>query len=377
MVQATFPNNLNVESASAGFVLQLNAAASAVNYATYVPGTDTIGGLAVDSQGNSYVTGGTSETTLPVSSNAYQKTIKSGANCTCNSGFIVKLNATGTTIPAATYLEGTPSTGNEGTSFGGIVLDSNSNVFVGGMTGSTDFPLVDPFISLWVYGESAWDMVLAEMSPDLSSVLFGSFLSSTDQSFPASQFAALTVDSQNNLIVTGLTLTTDFPTTPGSYEQTPPTQAGHAFIAKLDMATPAPSVCPDSWNVNFGSVNAKQSSTQVVHVTNCGNGPLTISSFASSASTVAVKQSCGTIQPGSVCPISLVYTPVNNFTLGGTLTLTDNAVISPQVIQFSGQGIAPQLNPWSGTVNFGHLLVNTSGVGNQLFFQTRETLRSL
>ena len=368
VIQPTFPNDLSVQNASAGFVLQLNATASAINYATYVPGTDTIGGLAIDGQGNSYVAGGTSETTLPVSGNAYQKTIKSGANCTCNSGFIVKLNAMGTSIPAATYLEGTPTTGNEGTSFGGIVLDSNSNVFVGGMTGSTDFPLVDPFVSLWVYGEAVSDMVLAEMSPDLSSLLFGSFLSSTDQVFPASQFSALTVDSQNNLIVTGLTLTTDFPTTPGSYEPTPPTQAGHAFVAKLDLATAAASVCPDSWSVTFGSVNAKQSNTQVVHVTNCGDGPLTIASFVSSASTVAVQQSCGTIQPGTVCPISLTYTPVDSSALAGMLTLTDNTVISPQVIQFSGQGIAPQINPSSGTVNFGHLLVNTTGVATQLLF---------
>lgn len=105
VVQPTFPNNTNVQNPSAGFALQLNATASAINYATYIPGTDTIGGLAADKLGNSYVTGVTSEANLPVSSNAYQKTIKAGANCTCNSGFILELNGTGTSIVAATYLK--------------------------------------------------------------------------------------------------------------------------------------------------------------------------------------------------------------------------------------------------------------------------------
>jgi hypothetical protein len=368
VVQATFPNSTSVENPSAGFVLQLNAAASAINYATYVPGTDTIGGFAVDKVGDTYVTGGTSETNLPVSSNAYQKTMKAGPNCTCNSGFILELNGTGTSVLAATYLEGTPGI-NGGTDFTGMAVDSNSNIYVGGMTASTDFPMMDSFIGLWVSGNSALDMVVAEMKPDLSSLLFGSFLSSTDQVFAASTFSAITVDNQDHPIVVGQTATTDFPTTPGSFQPTPPTQAYHGFIAKLDMATAAPSVCFDSWNVNFGSVNAQQSSTQTVHLTNCGNAPLSVTSQISSAQTVTVQDSCGTVQPGAACAISLTYTPIDNSGLVGTLTFTDNAVISPQVVQLSGQGVAPHLSPSTGSFDFGHLLVNTSGAGNQFVFQ--------
>lgn len=368
VVQPTFPNNANASGATAGFVLQLSNNASAISYATYVLGTDTVGGLAVDVQGDSYVTGNTSESNLPVSANAYQKTLKTGQNCTCNSGFILELNGTGTSVLAATYLEGTPALGNEGTNFTGIALDSHSNVYVGGMTGSTDFPLVDPFISLWVYGESAWDMVIAGMSPDLSSLQFGSFLSSTDQVFPGSEFSAIAIDSQNNLIVTGETLTTDFPTTSGAFEPLPPTQARHGFVAKLNMATAAPSVCLDTWGVNFGLVSAKTSNTQTVNLTNCGNAALNLTSLTSSVATVRATQTCGTIAAGSVCPIHVTYTPRDSSVMTGTLTLKDNAVISPQIVGLSGQGIAPQLSPSSGSIDFGHLLVNTSGVANALFF---------
>jgi hypothetical protein len=367
VIQPTFPNPPS-ENASAGFVLQINATASAINYATYVTGTDTIGGLAVDKVGNSYLTGGTSETNLPVSSNAYQKAIKAGQNCTCNSGFILKLNGSGTAVVAATYLEGTPASGNEGTSFSGIALDSHSNVFVGGSSASTDFPLADPFVSLWVYGESLGDMVLAEMNPDLSSLTFGSFLSSTDQTFPASEFSAIAVDHQDKLLVVGETLTTDFPTTQGSYQPTPPAQTRNNFVLKIDMATPAPSVCPDSWSIDFGQVAAGTSNTLVLHLKNCGNSALHLASIVSSAPSVAAKNSCGGIAAGTICQVSLTFAPKDSSLVTGTLTLNDDAVISPQMISFSGQGVAPQLSPSSDSFNFGHLLVNTSGSRNTLFF---------
>ncbi len=367
VIQPTFPNSLSVENASAGFVLQINGTASAITYSTYIPGTDSIGGFAVDSQGNSYVTGGTSETNLPVSNNAYQKTLKAGQGCTCNSGFILKLNGSGTSVLAGSYLEGTPlEPYNLGTRFMGLAVDSHSNVFVGGVTGAPDFPLANPFTGILVSNAS---MVLAEMPSDLTSLLFGSFLSSTDQIFPSSTFAGIAVDHQDHLLVVGQTSTTDFPTTPGSFQATPPSRASHAFVVSFDMASPSPSVCLDSWSVSFGSVIAKQSNTQVVHVTNCGNAPLSIASITSSSATVTAQQTCGSsIQPGVVCSLSVVYTPKDSSALAGTLTLTDNAQIATQVIQFSGQGTAPQLTPSTGSFNFGHLLVNTAGAGVQLGF---------
>lgn len=356
VIAPTFPSSPEIGSPTAGFVLQLNNIASAINYATYVPGTDIIGGFAIDSTGDSFLTGQTSETTLPVSSNAYQKTIIPGQECTCDSGFILELDGAGKKVLAATYLQSI--SGNGGTYFLAIALDSHSNVYLGGITGSPDFPLQNPFVSLIEYTESAAEMVLAGMSSDMSTLLFGSFLSSTDQSPAGSIFSGLTVDNQDNLIVTGGTQATDFPTTSGAFQTVPPAQGNHPFIAKLNMAIPAPSVCLDSWSVNFGQVLIGTSITQTVHLTNCGNAALNLVSLISSAPAVTAGETCGAIQPASVCPISLTFTPTNAAPVGGTVTLNDNAVISPQIIGFSGQGVSSQnfdmsSNPSSATITAG------------------------
>jgi Abnormal spindle-like microcephaly-assoc'd, ASPM-SPD-2-Hydin len=362
VVQPSFPNNLNNTNPNAGFVLQLNDAASSINYATYVPGTDWLLGMAADGSANLYLTGPTGETNLPASVNAYQRTIQPNQV----SGYIVRMNGNGTEILDATYLEGT-----SGASFSGIALDGESHVFVGGMTTSTDFPLVDPFTSLWVFGISNADMVLAELSPDLSSLLFGSFLSSTDQTYSAPQFSGLAVDSKGNLLVVGETLATDFPTTSNSFEPTVqgrPGQYQRGFIAKLDMAVTAPSFCPASWSLNFGDVAAKHSATQVLNLTNCGNATLDLKSIISSAATVTTAGSCATVGAGATCPISVKYAPRDSSFTSATLTFDDDTAISPQTISVSGQGVAPQLSPSTGSFSFGHLLVNTVGAGDSLHF---------
>lgn len=134
------------------------------------------------------------------------------------------------------------------------------------------------------------------------------------------------------------------------------------------MATAAPSVCFDQWSIDFGSVAAKQSSSKTLNLTNCGNAPLSVTSLNSSSSTVTVQNTCGAIQPGSTCALTLKFSPIDSSQLAGTLTFSDNAVISPQTVQVLGQGQGPALSPTSGTFDFGHLLVNTSGVPTAISF---------
>jgi hypothetical protein len=181
VIQGAFPNATNSTNPQAGFILQLNSTASAINFASYLPGTDSGAGMAVDTAGNYYVAGYSAETNLPVSSNAYQKMLgPAPCNC-CYAGYIMKVNPKAAAVLAATYLNG-PSGG--GSRLTGVALDSHNNVFVEG-TGATAFPMKNPFVTQWESGTFAVDMVLAELSPDLSSLLFSSFLNPTDESMLA------------------------------------------------------------------------------------------------------------------------------------------------------------------------------------------------
>lgn len=370
VVSPQFPNAyVNVENPSAGFLLQLNPTASAINFATYLPGTDYGFGLAVDTAGNFYVTGGTQETNLPVSSNAYQKAPVTNSFGQTEGAYVIVLNPQATAVAGATYL-GAGAAGGYG--FRAIALDSHNNIYLGGYAESQGFPLQDPFVTEYEYTGSTADMVLAEVSPDLSTLEFGSFFSATTGVFAGSGFAGLAIDQSNNLIVAGTTDSSSFPTTSDSFEpQLPPpvnplSVPQHSFVAKFNMSTPAPAVCFNSFSVSFGNVNANSSGNQTVNVTNCGNAPLTISSVSSSDPTVVASQTCGQVAAGSSCATTLTFTPVSSLATSGTVTFNTNAATLPQSVSFTGQGIASQIVASPNPLAFGHYLVGSAAVNETL-----------
>jgi hypothetical protein len=369
VVAPQFPNAyVNVENPSAGFVLQLNPTASAINFASYLPGTDYGGGLAVDTKGNFYVTGGTQETNLPVSSNAYEKAPAKISDGQIEGAYVLVLNSHATAVIGATYV-GAGAVGGYG--FSAIALDSHDNIFIGGYAEGQSYPLLNPFVTEYEFTDSIADMVLAELSPDLSSLEFSTFLSSVDSSFGGSSFSGIAVDKSNDLIAIGTTQSRNFPTTSGSFEpQLPSTTSNeiyqHSFVTKFDMATPAPAVCLNTFSVSFGNVNANSSSTQTLNVTNCGNAALDITSIASTDPTVAATASCASVAPGAVCPVSLVFTPISSKATSGTVTLSDNAQTIPQTVSFAGQGVAPKIVANANPLSFGHVLIGASAVDQVL-----------
>ena len=375
-LQPVFPNQT---SGVAGFLLQLNSTATALNYATYLPGTDSAAGLAVAGDGSLYVAGFTQELNLPVSANAYDKALVQGPDCICGGGYILKLDSLAKTVIAATYLDGTSTAQNEGAALLGISLDSHSNVVVGGLTSTTAFPLKNPFVSQSEISSSDVDLVVAELSSDLSALLFSSFLNATT-GFPyaGSLFTALALDPTDHVILAGTTYVNSFPTTPGSFEPQLPAQPGnsttsHAFLASLNLATPAPSVCLNSWYVNFGLVPMQTTGSQSLTLFNCGNAALHLTSYLSSFSPVAATGTCSDVAAGATCTIQLSFTPVNSASISGQMTLTDDAAIPTQIITFEGQGLASQLVPNPTSINFGHLLVGTQGAAVPVYLANAGT----
>ncbi|HEX5891174.1 MAG TPA: SBBP repeat-containing protein [Pyrinomonadaceae bacterium] len=96
-------------------------------------GNDTAFGIAVDSQGNAYVTGTTNALNFPTTAGSFK------ATSTNFGSFISKLNATGSALVYSTYL----STNNGSTNARAIAVDSSGNAYVTGSTSGSDFPTVN------------------------------------------------------------------------------------------------------------------------------------------------------------------------------------------------------------------------------------------
>jgi len=100
------------------------------------------------------------------------------------------------------------------------------------------------------------------------------------------------------------------------------------------------------------------SPSQQATLTNTGNQPVTISNIAATAPFSQINNCPSTLQVGSDCQINVAFTPTDKGTVGGTLSVTDNAVGSPQQVTLSGTGTSVALSPTA--INFGNEKVGTS-----------------
>jgi uncharacterized repeat protein (TIGR01451 family) len=129
------PIQSTLHGSSDGFICKLNSTGSNFIYATYIGGSanDSVYSIAVDIDGNAYITGSTSSSDFPIS-NPIQFTLKG-----TSSTFITKLNKTGTSLIYSTYLGGS----NYG--FGkAIAVNNIGEAYIAGTTSSNDFPIVNP-----------------------------------------------------------------------------------------------------------------------------------------------------------------------------------------------------------------------------------------
>ena len=85
------------------FVTKLNPSGTGVEYSTYVGGSanDLGSAIAVDANGNAFVTGWTESTNFPTTSGAFDTTDNAGMDA-----FVMKLDGTGSALVYSTYLGG-------------------------------------------------------------------------------------------------------------------------------------------------------------------------------------------------------------------------------------------------------------------------------
>lgn len=121
------------KTANSMFAMKLHPDGSAVDYATYIGGStgEQFGGLAIDSTGAAYITGGTTSTDFPTTPGAFQT-----QNPATASAFFLKLQNNGTGLLYSTYL-GAAGTKSRGFS---IAVDGNNAAYLTGETDGPGFP---------------------------------------------------------------------------------------------------------------------------------------------------------------------------------------------------------------------------------------------
>ena len=113
--------------------------------------------------------------------------------------------------------------------------------------------------------------------------------------------------------------------------------------------------------LNFKKVPIGQTSAPLgVTLTNTGTATLNISSIVASGDYHISSNTCGaTVAVGANCAVSVTFTPTKRGARNGTLTFSDDAPDSPQIVTLKGTGQSIALSPTS--LNFGTIAVgNTS-----------------
>jgi hypothetical protein len=215
-------------------VTKVNAAGNALVYSTYLGGSadDQSESVAVDSAGNSYVTGTTNSTNFPTA-NAFQPA--NGGVSVTQDAFVTKLNAAGNAFVYSTYLGGT------GGEVGhGIAVDSSGNAYVTGGSGSnTTFPTANAIQCARAGGA---DVFVTKLNAAGNALAYSTYIGGSNSSTTIELGRFIAVDSAGNAYVAGGTNSTDFPvrSTPSRARTRAATSGSRATPSCSSSPTPRP-----------------------------------------------------------------------------------------------------------------------------------------
>jgi Calx-beta domain/OmpA-like transmembrane domain/Beta-propeller repeat len=207
-----------------GFVVKLNNALTTITQATYLGGNsfDRALGITLDGSGNVFVTGETGSNPFPSTTGGVFASPSGNGDA-----FVAKLNNGLTTITQSTYLGGSNSL-----DIGqAIAIDSGGNVFVTGITGTTNFPGTTGgarAIAPAPLGNNAG--FVAKLNNALTTLNQATYLSDSI----GSNARALAIDNSGNVFVTGEARANDFPQTAGGAQPTAQGGLSLPFVASLN-----------------------------------------------------------------------------------------------------------------------------------------------
>jgi Beta-propeller repeat len=222
-----------------GFVTKLNPTGTALIYSTYLGGTSDTDAyaIAVDAAGNAYVVGRAGPG-FPTTLGAFQPVRRSIYGY---NAFVAKLNSSGSALAYSSYLGGSSFDNAKG-----IAVDAAGNAYLTGFTNSFDFPVtLGAFQPIYRGTAQSENAFVTEVNADGTALLYSTFLGGSNWD----QASGIAVDAQANAYVTGAACSSDFPVTPFAFQTSyrgSPNAAGpgggacNAFVSKMNPALPGP-----------------------------------------------------------------------------------------------------------------------------------------
>ena len=198
-----------------------------LEYSTFFGGGGEDDGYSVafDDENNIYLTGSTASSDFPITDDALLSTQPSTGTRT---GYVAEFSTSGELLYSS-YLGGKGTdTGTE------IALDSENNIYVAGITRSSDFPITDNATDTTYGGGTAesplfccGDGFITKFAPNWT-VLYSSYIGGSDSEADIGLF----IDNLDNVYISGMTRSTDLYTTPNAY-QTSNNGKGDLFVTKM------------------------------------------------------------------------------------------------------------------------------------------------
>jgi Beta-propeller repeat len=232
-----FQTTASPYSQESSFVTKLNTTGSALVYSTYLSGSYNFirsSSIAVDADGQAYVTGTTNTDNFPTTPGAFQPTFNGSGRL----AFVTALNPTGTALLYSTYLGRLSQSGSQEQG-SGIAVDALGHAYVTGTTGSPDFPTTPGAFQTTLGGGN--DAFVTVLNPIGTGLVYSTYLGGSTPDYSS----GIAVDVLGNAYVTGDTYPgfdgmgnppspPDFPTTPGAFQTTPHGVTYEAFVTKLN-----------------------------------------------------------------------------------------------------------------------------------------------
>jgi len=219
------------EAGGDAFVAKFDPTGTNLIYLTYLGGNgnDEVTSLALDPDGNVYITGGTDSTNFPIPSLTVSNRLsgKGGLYFGLHpfDAFVAKLSGDGSQLIYATYLGG--SARDEGL---GIAVDPNYCAYVTGFTESTNFPTTSGAFQKKFQGVS--DAFVTKIASNGMSFVYSTFLGGADRD----RGQSIAIDPLGRAFVTGSAFSTNFPVSSNAFQTNGPALAlaSVAFVSIIE-----------------------------------------------------------------------------------------------------------------------------------------------